>query len=145
MLVTRQTDYAVRCVLYLARVRNQVSSVGEIAKQMQIPKSFLAKILQRLVREGIVESIRGMKGGFRLLKQASDITLLEVFVAMQGVAPVNSCAIDKRRCRMSATCSVHPVWLDIRKEVERRLGMQTILSLAETRRVSFDDLTKQEG
>jgi len=145
MLVTRQTDYAVRCVLYLARVKNQIASVGEIARQMQIPKSFLAKILQRLVREGIVESIRGMRGGFRLLKQSSEITLLEVFVAMQGVAPVNSCAIDKRRCRMSATCSVHPVWMEIRKEVERRLGTQTILNLAESRRISCDDILKQEG
>lgn len=140
MLVTRQTDYAVRCVLYLARERDQIASVGEIAEQMQIPKSFLAKILQRLVREGIVESIRGMKGGFRLLKQASEITLLDVFIAIQGVAPVNSCAIDKRRCRMSSGCSVHPVWTELRKEVERRLGMQTLSSLAQARQVISDDI-----
>lgn len=140
MLVTRQTDYAVRCVLYLAREQDQIASVGEIAKAMQIPKSFLAKILQRLVREGIVESIRGMKGGFRLLKRSSEITLLDIFIAMQGVAPVNACAIDKRRCRMNSTCAVHPVWMDIRKEVERRLGTQTLSSLAETRQVMLSTI-----
>ncbi len=129
MLVTRETDYAVRCVLYLARETDQVASVGEIAQQMHIPKSFLAKILQRLVREGIVESIRGVNGGFRLLKSPADITLLEVLTAIQGVAPVNTCAIDKRRCRMSPKCAVHPVWVEIRKEVEQRLGTQTISSL----------------
>src|SRR5512134_369123 len=100
MLVTRETDYAVRCVLFLGRRAAETANVGEIAEQMRIPKSFLAKILQRLVREGIVESLRGVHGGFRLLRPPSDITLLEVFSAMQGVAPVNSCAIDKRRCSM---------------------------------------------
>jgi Rrf2 family nitric oxide-sensitive transcriptional repressor len=145
MIVTRQTDYAVRCVLYLAREQDQVSSVGEIAKQMQIPKSFLAKILQCLAREGIAESIRGMKGGFRLLKPSSEITLLDVFIATQGVAPVNSCAIDKRRCRIGATCAVHPVWTEIRREVERRLGMQTLASLMEPRQVMCTNVPKQEG
>ncbi len=145
MLVTRQTDYAVRCVLYLAREKDQIASVGEIAKQMQIPKSFLAKILQRLVREGIVESIRGMRGGFRLLKQSSDITLLEIFTAMQGVAPINSCAIDKRRCRMSATCAVHPVWTEIRREVEQRLGMRTLSSLIEPMSLASMHILKQDG
>ena len=130
MLVTRETDYAIRCVLYLARDFDQISSVGEIAQRMNIPKSFLAKILQRLVREGIVESIRGMKGGFRLLRRPDDITLLEVFTAMQGVAPVNTCAIDKRRCRMSAACAVHSIWAEIRSDVERRLSAQKISSLA---------------
>jgi len=129
MLVTRETDYAVRCVLYLAQGEDVVASVSEIAGRMRIPKSFLAKILQRLMREGIVESIRGVNGGFRLLKDPAHITLLEVLTAIQGVAPVNSCAIDKRRCSMSSHCVVHPVWLDIRREIERRLATQTITSL----------------
>jgi Rrf2 family protein len=130
MLVTRETDYAVRCVLYLARQQGQLANVGEIARQMNIPKSFLAKILQRLVREGVAESIRGVNGGYRLLKTPEQITLLEILIAIQGVAPVNTCAIDKRHCRMSNKCSVHPVWIEIRREVERRLATQTIAGLA---------------
>jgi Rrf2 family protein len=129
MLVTRETDYAVRCVLYLAREQGQLANVGEIAQQMHIPKSFLAKILQRLVREGIAESLRGVNGGFRLLKAPEQITLLEILTAIQGIAPVNTCAIDKRLCRMSSKCAVHPIWIDIRKEVERRLATQTIATL----------------
>ena len=133
MLVTRETDYAVRCVLYLARQQDQITSVSEIAEQMHIPKSFLAKILQRLVRDGIVESLRGVNGGFRLLKNPNHITLLEVLTAIQGIAPVNNCAIDKRRCSMSSHCGVHPVWLEIRREIERRLATQTISGLIKAR------------
>jgi Rrf2 family protein len=129
MLVTRETDYAVRTVIYLARERDRNASVTEIAHAMHIPKSFLAKILQRLVRHHVLQSMRGVNGGFMLAKKPSEITLLAVMEAIQGPAGINVCAIDAKRCRMSSTCSVHPIWVDIRKEVERRLKKQTIANL----------------
>lgn len=129
MLITRETDYAVRCVIYLAQIGDKVASVGEIAQKMFIPKSFLAKILQRLVREGIVESSRGAKGGFWLHKKPENITLLELMLAMQGIASINTCAIDKRNCKMSTHCCVHPIWMEIRKDVEKKLAVQTIAGL----------------
>ncbi len=126
MLVTRETDYAVRCVLYLARERNLIASVTEIAGVMHIPKTFLAKILQRLVRGGIVASIRGMKGGFHLIRKPAEITLLDIMEAIQGPACINVCAVESKQCRLSSTCAVHPVWVEIRKEVEKRLKKETI-------------------
>jgi Rrf2 family protein len=129
MLVTRETDYAVRTVLYLARDHDRVVSVTEIAEAMLIPKSFLAKILQRLVRNNIVQSVRGVKGGFRLAKKTSDISLLSVMEAIQGVTGINVCAVDSRKCKISSACVVHPVWVELRKEVEARLKKQTIASL----------------
>jgi len=126
MLVTRETDYAVRCTLYLAKDKDRFASVTEIAKAMHIPKTFLAKILQRLVRNGIVESIRGMKGGFRLAKKPAEISLLDIMEAIQGCAVINVCAIDDKLCKMSSTCAVHPIWVEIRREVEGRLKQETI-------------------
>lgn len=126
MLVTRETDYAVRCALYLANDKDRVASVTEISKAMQIPKTFLAKILQRLMRSGIVESIRGMKGGFRLAKKPVEISLLDIMEAIQGCAVINVCAVDSKLCNRSARCSVHPIWVDIRREVEQRLKRETI-------------------
>ncbi len=98
MLVTRETDYAVRCFLCPAKEQDRIASVSEIAEQMRLPKSFLEKTLQRLIREGIVESIRGVNGGFRLLKKPDHITLLEVLNSIQDIVPVNICAIDERLC-----------------------------------------------
>jgi Rrf2 family protein len=129
MLVTRETDYAVRTILYLAKERNRTASVTEVAQAMRIPKSFLAKILQRLVKSKILTSTRGVNGGFQLAQKASDISLLSIMEAIQGPAGINLCAIDSRKCKLSAGCSVHPVWVDIRKEVERRLKKQTITGL----------------
>ncbi len=129
MLVTREADYAVRTVLYLARDRDRTASAAEVAHAMHIPKSFLAKILQRLVRSHILTSMRGKNGGFRLAKKPAELTLLAILESIQGPAGINICAIDSRRCRLSATCTVHPVWVQIRKDVERRLRKQTIESL----------------
>jgi Rrf2 family protein len=129
MLVTRETDYAVRTILYLAKERNRTASVTEVAQAMHIPKSFLAKILQRLVKSKILTSTRGVNGGFQLAKKTSDISLLSIMEAIQGPAGINLCAVDSRKCKWSADCSVHPVWVDIRKEVERRLRKQTIAEL----------------
>lgn len=126
MLITRETDYAVRTVVYLAKDPDQVASATEIAHAMHIPRSFLAKILQRLVRSGILTSSRGAYGGFRLIKKTSAISLFDIMMAFQGPAGINACAIDKKRCRLSANCTVHPIWVDIRKEVEARLKQETI-------------------
>ncbi len=120
-MITRKTDYAIRCVLHLAKRYGETVMVNEIAAERDIPKSFLAKILQTLAKAGLVESLRGVQGGFRLARKPSDISLLDVVEAMEGPVAMNICAVDKKKCSFSSTCVVHPVWVDIRKDVEYRL------------------------
>jgi Rrf2 family protein len=108
-----------------------MTSVSEIAKPMRIPKSFLAKILQKLLKAGLVESSRGINGGFQLAKSPKEISLLDVIEAIEGPVAMNSCAIDKKLCKLSNTCSVHPIWVEIRKEVEKRLMKEDFAKLAE--------------
>ena len=130
MYITRQADYAVRCVLFLSKEPERIISANEISKSMAIPRSFLAKILQRLSRKGIVESTQGVSGGFQLAKKPARISLLEVIEAVQGPSAMNVCAIDKRICRLSRTCAVHPIWVDLRKDVEKRLKNENFAELA---------------
>ena len=119
MQITRQTDYAIGCVLYLAEHPDEVKVVDEIARSKSIPKVFLAKILQKLSKAGIVRSYRGVKGGFELAKRPKDITLLDVIEAIKGPVAMNICAIDRRLCKMSKQCSVHPVWSKLREDTEK--------------------------
>src|SRR5512146_1111192 len=95
MQLTREGDYGIRSVLYLARQPfKKISFVTEISEEYKIPRSFLAKILQKLVKAKIVRSYRGVKGGFSLAKQARDITLLEVLEAIEGKICINVCLAD---------------------------------------------------
>ena len=133
MYVTKKADYAIRCVLHLSRDPEAVASVEEISRAMLVPKTFLAKILQSLMRAGIVSSTRGVKGGFRLAKRPKDINLLDVIEAIQGPSAPNLCAIDKRMCQLSSRCTVHPVWMKIREIVEKELKKKTFAELSKKR------------
>jgi len=128
-MITRKTDYAIRCVLHIAESGKKTVMIHEIAEKARIPRSFLAKILQRLAKAGIVTSLRGVKGGFKLAKKASDISLLDVVEVMEGTVAMNMCAVDKKACSLSGSCCVHPVWVEIRKEVEARLKKMTFAKL----------------
>ncbi len=129
MQITRETDYAIRCVLYLSGKRGIVTMVEEVSKEMCIPRSFLAKILQKLTKAGIVKSYRGVKGGFELTRHPGKISLLEVIEATQGPVAMNVCALDERLCDFSGSCTVHPVWIQVRHEVEKILKKKTFADL----------------
>jgi Rrf2 family protein len=133
-MITRKTDYAIRCVLHLAESDKDVVMINEIAAHRDIPKSFLAKILQTLAKAGIVESLRGVQGGFRLARKPSHISLLDIVEAMEGPVAMNICAVDKKKCSFSSTCVVHPVWVDIRKDVEDRLRQWDFAKLLNVKR-----------
>jgi len=121
MQITRETDYAIRCVHFLSSAKDGPLIVDRIAEHMCIPKTFLAKILQKLVKAGIVTSFRGAKGGCQLSRRPADITLLDVIEAIQGPVAMNACALDSSVCGLSNTCSDHPVWIEVRKQVENIL------------------------
>ncbi len=134
MEITRETDYAIRCVLYLSKNHGKVSVVDDIAKEMCIPKSFLSKILQKLAKADIVRSYRGIKGGFRLTKSPKKINLLEVIQAIEGHVALNRCTVNRDICSLSSKCSVHPVWVELRIDIEKKL-----------KRISFAKLVRSEA
>jgi len=136
MYVTRKTDYAVRCVLFLSQAPGRITRAGEISEAMLVPKTLLAKILQRLAKRGIVTSVRGAAGGFRLAKPPSEISLFEVIEAIQGTFALNACAVDRAVCSLSGGCAVHPVWMELRRNVEKRLKDENFARL--TRKKSKD-------
>ncbi len=129
MVITRETDYAIRCVLYLSMKRDQPTVVDEISQEMKIPKSFLSKIVQKLSRADILKSFRGIKGGFKLARKPAEICILDVMVAMQGSTAINKCAVDKAHCNLSPTCIVHPIWIELRNLTEDYL-----------RKINFENL-----
>jgi Rrf2 family protein len=129
VFITREADYAVRCVLFLSQEAGGIVSANEIAESMTIPKSFLAKILQRLTRGGIVRSTQGIAGGFELAKEPAKVNILEVIEAIQGPTALNICAVDERNCDLSNACPVHPVWVELREDIERRLRKENFAKL----------------
>lgn len=109
--ITRQTEYAIRGLQELAR-RNDDAPVQLklIAGTCEVSDAFLAKIFQMLAQAGVVKSHRGVKGGFSLGRDASEITLREIVEICEGGIALNHCLRNVDPCQDAETCSVANVW-----------------------------------
>lgn len=96
MIITRESDYAIRIIRELAKGGKK--SVKEICEVELIPQQYAYKILKKLERAGIVKSFRGAKGGYVLMKSVSDLTLLDVLIAMEEDMCVNECVLHNFEC-----------------------------------------------
>lgn len=96
--------------------------ITDISKKQDMPKSFVAKILQKLAKAKIVSLTRGVNGGFALRKKPSEITLLHLIEAVQGPIFINACVVDNKSCSRRSRCSVHPVWIEIRDILIKKLN-----------------------
>jgi Rrf2 family protein len=106
MLVTREADYAIRCVLEVAR-QGRVSA-ARVAELQDISPTFLGKIVQSLARAGILATRRGVGGGVTLAVPLEEITLLRVIEAVEGPLCLNDCVADPPQCPQIDTCPVYP-------------------------------------
>ena len=131
-MITRETDYAIRTILYLSRRNNDtVVSTKILSEQMLIPYRFLRRIVKQLVENGLVSSRKGHGGGIRLLKQPEEISVYDIcqIFGKPGVT-LNQCLTDKGKCEFLDTCTVHTKLEEIQEELDRRLQSVTFSQLA---------------
>jgi Rrf2 family protein len=122
MQITRQADYAVRAVLYLARLgQTERAATSQVAQEQNIPPSFLAKIISQLSIAGLLQTSRGARGGVTLAREPADISLLEVIEAIDGPILLNECVGDSATCTFDEKCPLRPVWCDAQNELVTRL------------------------
>lgn len=126
MKVSRKTEYALRCVWQLALRPERTATLTELSEATEVPRSFLAKILQRLTAAGIVRSFRGVHGGFRLAQSPEQTSLYEVYLQMEGPkAAAQQCAVSPEVCGVDGYCTLHPFWKGARDRFEQLLRKAT--------------------
>lgn len=126
MQITRQADYAVRAVLYLAEKGPETrSATSQIAQKQQIPPSFLAKIVSQLSVAGLLQTSRGARGGVSLARPPEQISLLEVVEAIDGPILLNECVAGNGSCTFDDNCPMKPIWCDAQLELVQRLKSTT--------------------
>ena len=124
MQITRQADYAVRTVLYLAGLNNGYRTpTRKIAHEQNIPPSFLAKIVSQLSVAGVVQTSRGARGGVTLARPSNDISLLEVIEAIDGPITLNECVPDSSICPFGDECPVHNIWREAQIDLVEKLAL----------------------
>lgn len=134
MIITRATEYSIRAVLHLAeRHPAPVVSKQEICESAGVTPAFLTKILQPLIRGGIVRSKRGVAGGFSLARDPEKLTLLDVMRAAEEPLTLNLCLITEHACERNCTCPVHDLWSEAREHMESVFSRRSLADLARER------------
>lgn len=131
MIITRATEYAIRAILHMSRQPvGEIIYKKDICKAQDITPAFLTKILQPLIKDGIVGSQRGVGGGFYLAKDPAEITLLDIVKSQEGPVYLNQCLIEDDPCERQFFCPIHGAWAKIREEFMATLSRYDFASLA---------------
>lgn len=131
MQVSRELDYGVRAIVVLAAHDSGVISKRKIAEEFKIPINFLALILPKLVHEGLVESLPGPRGGYRLAKPASKISIYDVACAVDEQFRLNHCLDPDKGCEMKSKCPVSKIWKKLQTDAVDYLKCVTFDGLVE--------------
>jgi Rrf2 family protein len=128
-LITRDTDYAVRALCFIAMNQGKVIAVSTLAEELSTPGPFLRKVLQKLNRQGILKSFKGAGGGFQLAVKPEAIFIIDLMKVFQGKFKLNECVLKKNICPNKKTCSLKRKLDSIESYVIKELRSVTIASL----------------
>lgn len=130
MIYSKPCEYAIRALVFLARFPGGAAQGTVIAEGENLPAPVLGKVLQELVRKGLLESRRGPGGGFRLARKPQLITLRDVVAAIDGLNQFAECAVGLEGCSDESPCPVHDTWKALRSRLMNYLEVTTLADMA---------------
>jgi Rrf2 family iron-sulfur cluster assembly transcriptional regulator len=129
-LIGKTGVHAIRALTQLTGLpEGQSLGAARIAERIDAPPNYLAKLLRILAREGLVESLKGPGGGFRLARDPRKIRLLDVVEPIEGVTRWNRCILRQRECSDEEPCAIHDRWKPLRDGYLALLAETTIADL----------------
>jgi Rrf2 family protein len=131
-MFSKATEYALRATIYIAQKSTEEKKLGleEIARAIDSPQSFTAKILQSLTREKIVSSARGPNGGFFLSEKAKKLPARSILKAMDEDEVLEKCVLGLKLCSEIQPCPMHSQYKSIKKQLIKLFVTKTIKQLA---------------
>lgn len=125
----KKTEYSILALRYLGRNESMTATVREIAEACRVPAPLLAKLLQQLARSGLVYSLQGVNGGYRLRGAIAAITLAEVIEAIEGPFKVTACGGVEGRCSRSGFCDLRSAMAPVQDQMLNYLQTVTLADL----------------
>ncbi len=132
-MISKTCGYAIRGVVFLSLEKNSNRKVGihEMAEELQIPQHFLGKILQELVRRGIVGSIKGPNGGFFANSHTISRPLIDVIEAIDGLGIFKKCFLGREECSAANPCPLHDEFDGCRNTIFKTFETLKVSNLVE--------------
>ena len=143
--ITKQTDYGIVLLTHLAVTPERQINAPELAGETRLPLPMVSKILKLLVREGVLVSHRGVKGGYGLARLPEEISMAEVITALEGPIAITECVDENSGCTHEPFCSVRGRWHRINTALRVALEGITLAEMADTQSPQVQKLVTLGG
>ena len=131
MVLSRTSQYAVQALIYIATQPTGEPVLNrDIAERLNVPSAYLAKILQSLCKQGLLDSFRGRLGGFCLREGMHKTSLMQALILTEGPDFTKSCILGLKECSDETACPMHFKWLPVKKKIIALLEDMTLEDLA---------------
>ena len=139
MVFSKSFGYAIRSIVYLAMVseKKQKVQLGEIAETLDIPRYFLAKVMNRLVKEGIIAAVKGHNGGFSSNEKTLSTRLTRIMELTGDSLQTNQCVLHLGRCNAAQPCAVHHKMEPMKRQWDALLKTITVQDLIKKDQINF--------
>ncbi len=129
--IARDSDYAIRALLFIAGDTKTKTTVDDIVKKLRLPERFLRRILQKLAKNKILSSYKGKDGGFSFLKSPEGVSLADIIDIFQGKLDITNCLLKGKACPNIKICALRKKIKNVGKSVNKEFKEITIASLLE--------------
>jgi FeS assembly SUF system regulator len=129
--ITKQTDYGIVLLTHLAANPGRHFNAPELSTEARLPLPMVSKILKLLVKEGLLASHRGVKGGYSLTRPADEISMAEIVTALEGPIAITECITVESDCSHAALCPVSGNWRRINEAVRTALEGISLAEMAQ--------------
>jgi len=137
--LSKLADYATVLMTLVARSADQVHTGVELAERSGIPAPTVAKLLKALARGGLLQSLRGAHGGYRLARPATEISVADIIAALEGPIGVTECASHPGGCTLESGCSTRANWRLINVAIRQALEAVSLAQMAAPAAKSRDE------
>jgi len=137
MNFSKTTEYALRIMSFMAMEEKRLYSANDIYENLKIPFRYLRKLLTNLSKRGLLISVQGKRGGYKIAKNLADISLLDIIRVVGDDKLDNQCFFGFSNCAFTKKCSMHDKWAAVRESVKEVLTVTTLAEIKETGPHSF--------
>lgn len=130
-MYSKSTEYGIRAILFLALKTTTDKPLGAtaIARELDFPEAFLGKVLQKLVKQNLIVSIKGPGGGFYISKATQNLTILNIIETLEGLDFLCKCGLGLNACNHDNPCPIHNEFELVKDKMRTALSYKTINQL----------------
>ncbi|NKI34654.1 SUF system Fe-S cluster assembly regulator [Wenzhouxiangella sp. XN79A] len=142
--ISKLTDYATVVLAEMAAAPGECRSAAQLAEATRLEPPTVAKVLKTLARAGLIESVRGVNGGYRLVTAPAEVSVAAIIRAMEGPIALTECGLEPGLCAREHDCSLRGNWRRIGETVERALDAMSLADLAAPRAPAIELVARVE-